>query len=116
MARIGVFALNMSPKSGGVYSLIDGLMSHAQHSRHTYLYLTASRPSARLPANVELVSRPGLARVATQTAMNVPGLDRLLRRGRAAVGLLSAAGGIRPRTLAAPDAWLWPHCFKPVPN
>ena len=117
MAKIGVFALNMSPKSGGVYSLIEGLMSHAGHSRHSFLYLTASRASsAGLPPNVELVTRPGLARLTTQVAMNLPGLDLGLRWKATAAGLLSAAGGVRPSRFAEPDAWLWPHCFKPVPN
>ena len=117
MARIGVYALNMSPKSGGVYGLIDGLMTHAQHSRHRYVYLTAYPPPAsRLPENVEVVARPRLSRLATQVAMNLPRIDRALRVRGAAVALLSAAGGVGPRTFSAPDAWLWPHCFKPVPN
>src|SRR5688572_23437217 len=98
MAKIGVFALNMSPKSGGVYGLIDGLMSHAHHSRHSYLYLAAYGPSARLPGNVEMVTRPRVARLATQVAMNVPRADWALRWRGAAVAVLSAAGGVRPRT------------------
>src|SRR5688572_24743354 len=114
MATIGVFALNMSPASGGVYSLIDGLMSHARHSRHRYLYLTESRPSAGLPENVEVIARPSLARLATQVAMNLPRLDLVFRHRAASVALLAAATGIRPRTFASADAWLWPHCFKPV--
>ena len=117
MATIGVFALNMSPKSGGVYSLIDGLMTHARHSRHRYLYLTACPPdAAALPANVELVTRPRLARLATQAAMNLPGLDLVFRSRAASVALLSAVSGLRPRTFTSPDAWIWPHCFKPVPR
>ena len=117
MAKIGVFALNMSPKSGGVYGLIDGLMSHAHHSRHRFLYLTASRASAEgLPPNVELVARSPLARVATQLVMNVPRVDWALRLRAFSSVLLSAAGGIGPRTFGSVDGWLWPHCFKPVPN
>ncbi len=117
MATFGVFGLNMSPKSGGVYSLIDGLMSHAHHSRHRFLYLTASRASAEgLPPNVELVARPPLARVATQLAMNVPGADWALRLRALSSAFLSAAGGVKPRTFGSADGWLWPHCFKPVPN
>ncbi|HZN65466.1 MAG TPA: hypothetical protein VFB66_09200, partial [Tepidisphaeraceae bacterium] len=91
MATIGVFGLNMSPKSGGVYSLIDGLMSHAQHSRHSFLYLTAHRPSAAtLPANVEVLERPKWARVATQVAMNLPRADLLFRCRALSLGALAA--------------------------
>ena len=117
MATIGVFALNMSPASGGVFSLIEGLMSHARHSRHRYLYVTESRPSAgTLPGNVEVITRPAAARLATQVAMNLPRLDLVFRHRAASVALLTAATGIRPRTFTSPDAWLWPHCFKPVPS
>jgi glycosyltransferase involved in cell wall biosynthesis len=117
MATIGVFGLNMSPKSGGVYSLIDGLMSHARHSRHNFVYLTAHRPTAAtLPANVEVVQRPGWARVATQVAMNLPRADLLFRCRALSVGALSAAAGVGPGTFRSVDGWLWPHCFKPVPN
>src|SRR5688500_12987362 len=107
MATIGVFALNMSPASGGVYSLIDGLMSHARHSRHRYLYLTEFRPSApTLPENLTIVTRPRAARLAMQVAMNLPRLDFVFRHRAASVALLSAATGIRPRTFASADAWL----------
>lgn len=117
MATIGVFALNMSPTSGGVFSLIDGLMSHARHSRHRFLYLTESRASARtLPENVRVITRPRAARLATQVAMNLPRLDLLFRHRAASVALLSVATAICPCTFASADAWLWPHCFKPVPN
>jgi len=117
MATIGVFGLNMSPKSGGVYSLIDGLMSHAQHSRHSFLYLTAHRPSAAtLPANVEVLERPKWARVATQVAMNLPRADLLFRCRALSLGALAAAAGVGPGLFRAVDGWLWPHCFKPVPN
>src|SRR4051812_38799927 len=105
MAKIGVFALNMSPRSGGVYSLIDGLMSHAHHSRHSYVYLTSPRPAAaRLPENVQLATRPSAARLATQIAMNAPGLDRVFGARAASVAVLSAASGCRPRTFTGPDA------------
>src|SRR5688572_17680511 len=118
MATIGVFALNMSPTSGGVYSLIDGLMSQARHSRHRFLYLTESRPSERtLPENVALVRRPRSAELATQVATNLPRLDLVFRSRAASIALLSAATDIRPCTFAsAANAWLWPHCFKPVPR
>lgn len=117
MAKIGLFALNMSPKSGGVFSLFNGLMSHARHSRHRFVYLTAHPPAAAaLPANVEVVARPKWTRLATQVAMNAPRGDLLFRSRAASVAVLSAAAAVRPATFSSVDAWLWPHCFKPVPN
>lgn len=117
MARIGLFALNMSPKSGGVFSLFNGLMSHARHSKHHFVYLTAHPPATTaLPANVEVVARPKWARVVTQVVMNAPRVDLLFRSRAASAGILSAAAALSPATFDSVDGWLWPHCFKPVPN
>ena len=118
MAKIGLFALNMSPKSGGVFSLFNGLVSHARHSKHRFVYLTAHPPAATtpLPENVEVVARPKWTRLATQIAMNAPRGDLLFRGRAASVAVLSAAAAGSPAFFSAVDAWLWPHCFKPVPN
>jgi glycosyltransferase involved in cell wall biosynthesis len=70
----------------------------------------------RLPPNVELLARPAPARIATQCALNAPRLSSLFRHRSAAIATLAAVGGISPRVFIAADAWLWPHCFGPIPN
>ena len=78
--KIGVFALNLSPKSGGVYSLIDGLMAHAQYSKYNYLYLTQTRSAnIQLPSNVELITRHPVVRMANQAILRMQNLNTLFR-------------------------------------
>lgn len=117
MARIGVFGLNMSARSGGVHSLIEGLMSHAGESRHEFLYVTQRRRgSVAWPDNVEVLTCSAMARIATQCMLNVPRVGVLLGSQAAAAGLLGLAGQLSPRVFRDVDAWLWPHCFMPVPR
>lgn len=118
MARIGVFGLNLSPRTGGIYSLIEGLMAHAHHSRHSFLYVTTTRePGGQaFPPNVEVLQRPTIRRVALQALPRIPGAARLLGHRATAVPAIVTLAGLRRRQLEQQDAWLWPHCFVPVPQ
>lgn len=115
--KIGVFALNISPKSGGVYNLIDGLMAHAQYSKYNYLYLSQTRPmDIPLPSNVETITRHPMIRMANQVVLRTSKLNTLFRHRNAAIAALAACSGISPGVIATPRAWLWPHCFGLIPN
>ena len=116
MATIGVFALNLSPQTGGVYNFIDGLMAHARHSRYNYIYMTQSPVNQPPPPNVEVIERISAARLLTQAMLRVPRVGWLLRRHAGAVAALASCTGIAPSIFRSADAWLWPHCFAPVPN
>jgi glycosyltransferase involved in cell wall biosynthesis len=115
VAQVGVFGLNLSPKSGGAYHLIKGLMENAHYSEHSFVYLH-EWPSTALPKNVKSVPRSVLNRLAVQGFLRVPCADRILSDRRSAFLLFSLLGSIRPRRLREIDVWLWPHCFSPVPN
>jgi glycosyltransferase involved in cell wall biosynthesis len=117
MARVGVFALNMSQQSGGVHSLIHSLMRRADCSPHQYLFITQRNGHVNsLPANVRTVTRPAISRVAMQCALNVPHLWKAFRHRRASIAILSALGQLPPSIFDSMDAWLWPHSFMPIPN
>ncbi len=117
MATIGVFAMNMSPKSGGVYSLTDGLMCHTHHSRHRFIYLSPPRAGREaLAGNVQLIERSDRARLATQVLLNLPRAASLLRGRKASMRLLGACAQVSPSLFEQADAWLWPHAFMPIPN
>lgn len=115
MATLGVFALNMSPRSGGVWSLVQGLLRHAEHSRHRFV-LVSEKTATDYPSKVEHIVRPKVARLATQVVMNVPGTRHVLSHRETAIGALAMAGALSPNLFSRADAWLWPHCFRPVPN
>ncbi len=117
MALIGVFGLNMSSKSGGAYYLINGLMTHAQHSKNSFLYIhEGTSTQAPFPDNVESVVRNKVTRFCVQGLLALPFVDILLSSETIAFRLLSAASGLVPRRLCRADVWLWPHCFSPVPS
>lgn len=121
MATVGIFAMNLSPRSGGVYRLVEGLVSHAGLSRHQLVYLRErdDRSASTVPSAVELHEGSTLGRQAFQAMLAAPWADiplsqRLLSRALIA-GLLKLSG-IRSGVLDEVDLWLWPHCFRPVPN
>jgi glycosyltransferase involved in cell wall biosynthesis len=118
MAKIGIFGLNLSPKSGGVYSLARGLVRHAQYSRNELVYLTGySEPASELPANVQLIVRPRIITPICQAFLKLPvALNLLRRRNLAGRALAMAAGSVGKRVLSNLDALIWPHSFVPLPN
>lgn len=117
MVRVGVFALNLSRKSGGVFSLIDHLAQTAHLSRHEVVYLCPEPDAATdLPANVRRIGRPRAARLATQAALRMPGIDLAVRGRRRAETMLAMLGGVSPSVWDEADLWLWPHAFRPVPR
>ena len=117
MARIGVFGLNISVRSGGAYSLIKGLMGNARYSNNNFLYVGESNlTNHTFPKNVELLTRPALARIITQSLSHIPVTHKLFASKSTAGRLLSIATGIPQKIFNNVDAWLWPHCFSIVPN
>jgi glycosyltransferase involved in cell wall biosynthesis len=117
MRRIGVFALNISAKSGGSYGLIRGLMENACYSNNSFVYLCeAALQKYDFPRNVRLITRPALVRIMTQCLFHTPGTDMLLASRSGAVFALSTLTGVLPRIFNQVDAWLWPHCFAVVPR
>lgn len=110
---IGVLALSMSPRSGGIMNVYKGLMRSASASPHRYIFITSNETSDAYPENVTVILRPKLYRLATQILVSLPGTAPLLASPRIAHFLVSLACGMR---LPHVDAWLWSHCFAPVPN
>lgn len=116
MARIGIFGLNLSAKSGGVYSLVRNLLASAAASRHELLYVGEGPVDRPLPANVRVVEASSRRRVMVQALFRLLRSDRALSdrdRARRTLGMLSGLGA---GLFAQVDAWLWPHGFAPVPN
>jgi glycosyltransferase involved in cell wall biosynthesis len=116
MAYVGIFALNMTPRTGGAFHFVDSLMTTAAHSDHHYLYLSHSpRPADRaLPANVDWTGRSRSSVRATQALLNLPKVDALLRNPLASRCLVGGVTGISPRLFRCPDLWLWPHTCAPI--
>ncbi len=116
MALIGVFGLSTSCRSGGTYHLVNGLMEHAHHSRHNFLYIH-ERASANdaFPDNVESVVRNKVRRFCVQGLLALPFVDIPLARETVTLALLGAASSTMPGQLRRADVWLWPHCCSPVP-
>src|SRR5688572_11077719 len=101
MARIGVFGLNLSPRTGGIYTLIEGLMAHAGHSRNSFVYLTTSRGPGNqpFPPNVTVLERPQIRRVALQGLLRMPGAARLLGQKASAFATILTTAGLSRRQL-----------------
>jgi len=116
VALIGVFGLNLSPKSGGVFYLINGLMETAHFSEHEYIYICERDKSVGFPKNVQLVSRPRIIRLLTQCLFRLPMNNHVFKNRLGAIAGLSAVSAISPSVYRHADAWLWPHCFAPVPH
>lgn len=92
-------------------------------SRHQLVYVReqqdAADEGATVPEGVELHEGSRRGRQAFQALLASPGAhlplsQRVLSRSVVA-GLLRLAG-VRSGVLDEVDLWLWPHCFRPVPN
>lgn len=117
MATIGVFALNLSKLSGGVFSLINELMASSQYSKHNFLFFVQNDlPKSPLPYNVRVVGRHRFVRLATQIQLNLPGMSSLLRNRAWSEALLAGTTGIDSSIFHQVDIWLWPHAFSTFAN
>lgn len=117
MALVGVFGLNLSPKSGGAYYLIKGLMENAYYSEHNYIYFhERSLANKVFPRNVESVSRSVLNRLAVQGLLRLPCADHILGCRKMALFVLCVLSNVMPNRFRGVEVWLWPHCFSPIPN
>lgn len=115
--------MNLSPRSGGVYRLVEGLACHADLSRHSLVYVRQRYPPGEtgraMPDNVRVVYGSPLGRIAFQALLASPLASPLLRGRRSATAVTHALlrlGGITASQVADVDGWLWPHCFRPLPN
>ncbi|MEO1237172.1 MAG: glycosyltransferase family 1 protein [Planctomycetota bacterium] len=123
MAVVGIFGLNLSPRSGGVYRLMEGLARQGGLSRHRIVYTREAEPGGGEPFdtadNVRIVTGPRWLRQAIQLSVAVPGASRWWgsrRFSAAAMGLIWRLSRADLDAVRGVDVWLWPHCFRPVPN
>jgi len=117
MARIGVFGLNLSVRSGGVYRFIDTLMQNAYYSRNEFTYVCPDCVSRqRFPDNVALFARPAPVCLANRFLLRLSAVGKLFASTPGSISLLSAITCTLPRLYRQVDIWLWPHCFWPVPR
>jgi glycosyltransferase involved in cell wall biosynthesis len=115
--RVGLFALNLTPQSGGSFSLFAGLARHAALSANRVTVLaSADVPLPPCSGAADIRRAPKVSRWAVQAAGRLAAL-RSLTSSRLFAGCFYAMlAGRSPSFFRDMDVWVWPHCFSPVPN
>jgi len=113
MKVIGIFGLNLSEKSGGAYRLFEGLMQNAAYSNNKYLYITGKTSIETFPSNVKMILRPKLYQLLAQGLPRIPMISSIYRNENISKCLIKTLAGNK---VSQVNAWLWPHCFRVIPN